>query len=201
MLNPIFSLLRAKRNSRISRVLKCMICFRIYGILAWLLWTGSAFPLFADEAPLPIQKADVLPLALNDHFKIEKFKVFNNAPPKPGASPQKTRELAIDFERASRQWGALDATDYDSRFGEYFTFFWKSKYPANLILRFEYRQANLKNYVQAREISYPNARGTHTSEFDILGNDYTRDGRVIAWRVVLIQNRAIVALLQSRVWR
>jgi hypothetical protein len=171
-------------------------------IIAALFATGGIYCWIAGaDEPLPMEKANVLPLVLSDAFKIQKFKIYNNAPPKPGATPPKTRELAIDFERKSSYWGAIDGTEYNNRTGEYFTFFWKSKYPANLTLRFEYRQANLKNYVQAREIYYPNAQGNHTSQFAILGNDYNRDGPVLSWRVVLIQNQAIVALQQSRVWR
>ena len=62
--------------------------------------------------------------------------------------------------------------DFSARTGQYFTFFWRAKRRANLTIRLEYRQANLKNYVQARELNYPNAKGSHTSEFAIVGNDY-----------------------------
>ncbi len=72
---------------------------------------------------------------------------------------------------------------------------------ANLTIRLEYRQANLKNYVQARELYYPNAKGSHTSEFAIVGNDYENDGPITSWRAILIENRKIVALLQSRTWQ
>jgi hypothetical protein len=68
-------------------------------------------------------------------------------------------------------------------------------------LRLEYRQTNLQNYVQAREIYYPNARGSHVSEFAIVGNDYQQDGPITSWRAVLIEDRRIVALLLSRTWR
>jgi len=68
-------------------------------------------------------------------------------------------------------------------------------------VRFEYRQSKLKNLVQAREIDYPAARGSHESEFDVIGNDFSEDGRVTSWRALMIENHVIVALLQSRAWR
>jgi len=153
------------------------------------------------ENPAPIEQVNVLPLAITDDFEFRKFEIFKNAPPVPGATPIPTRDLMIDFERRHRLWGGIDGADYAAKTGQYFTFFWRSKRPAYLTLRLEYRQANLKNYVQARELYYPNAKGSHTSEFAIVGNDYENDGPITSWRAILIENRKIVALLVSRTWR
>src|ERR1700758_2510281 len=153
------------------------------------------------EYPLPLESAEVFPLAINDDFEFRKFEIFKNALAVPGSTPIPTKDLMIDFERKHRLWGALDASDVSARTGQYFTFFWRAKRPANLTIRLEYRQANLKNYVQARELYYPNAQGSHRSEFAIVGNDYASDGPITSWRAILIENRKIVALLQSRTWR
>jgi hypothetical protein len=153
------------------------------------------------ENPLPLPQAKVLPLALSDDFEFRKFDIFRNAALRPGATPIPTRELAILFERKRRVWGAIDAIDNHQRTGQYFTFMWRAKRPADLTLRMEYRQSNLKNYVQARERYYPAAHGNYTSEFAIVGDDYSRDGPITSWRAVLIENGVIVALLQSRVWQ
>jgi hypothetical protein len=153
------------------------------------------------EDPLPIESANVLPLVISDDFEFRKFEIFRNAVVVPGSTPIPTKDLMIDFERRHRLWGALDGADISAKRGQYFTFFWRAKRNANLTIRLEYRQANLKNYVQAREINYPNAKGSHTSEFSILGDDYETDGPITSWRAVLIENREIVALLQSRTWQ
>jgi hypothetical protein len=151
--------------------------------------------------PLPIEKADVLPLAISDDFEFRKFQIFRNAVSIPGATPIPTKDLMVDFERKHRLWGAIDGEDYSAQTGQYFDFFWRAKRPANLTLRLEYRQANLKNYVQAREASYTNVKGNHESEFAIVGIDYETDGPITSWRAILIEDRRIVALLQSRTWR
>jgi hypothetical protein len=167
--------------------------------LLLLLVTGAL--VMRAENPAPIEQANVLPLAITDDFEFRKFEIFKNAPAIPGATPIPTRDLMIDFERRHRYWGAIEAADYAAKTGQYFTFFWRSKRPAYLTLRLEYRQANLKNYVQARELYYPNAKGRHTSEFAIVGNDYEIDGPITSWRAILIEDRKIVALLQSMTWR
>jgi hypothetical protein len=151
--------------------------------------------------PVPIESANVLPEAISDDFEFRKFEIFRNASIVPGATPIPTKDLMVDFERRHRLWGALLAADVIAKTGQYFTFFWRAKRPANLTIRLEYRQANLKNYVQARELYYANAKGSHRSEFAIVGIDYENDGPITSWRAILIENRKIVALLQSRTWQ
>ena len=67
-------------------------------------------------------------------------------------------------------------------------------------MRLEYRQENLGSFVQAREVSCKDAKGSMKSEFDIIGDDYIEDGRVTAWRALLIENGRIVGLTQSYLW-
>jgi hypothetical protein len=153
------------------------------------------------ENPLPVPEANVLPLALSDDFQFRKFDIFINAQLRPRSTPMTTRELMIYMERHRRTFGAIDNNEINAKTGEFFTFFWRAKRQADLTLRFEYRQSNLKNLVQAREIDYPAARGSHESEFDVIGNDFSEDGRVTSWRALIIENHVIVALLQSRAWR
>src|ERR1700758_4273077 len=134
------------------------------------------------EYPLPLESAEVFPLAINDDFEFRKFEIFRNALAIPGSTPIPTKDLMVDFERKHRLWGALDAADVSSKTGQYFTFCWRAKRAADITLRLEYRQANLKNYVQGREINYANAKGSHTSEFAIVGTDYENDGPITSWR-------------------
>jgi hypothetical protein len=129
---------------------------------------------------------------------------------KPGAlsggsttSSQKTatlQDVPITFERQYRLFGAVTAVDTRQRFGDYLDFFWRAKRPADLTVRLEYRQEKLHEHVQAQEISYRNVRGTHKTEFKVIGDDYLDDGRVIAWRCLLIENGRIVAENRSYMW-
>jgi hypothetical protein len=119
------------------------------------------------------------------------------------APSQKTvtlQDAPITFERRYRLFGAVTLLDARQRFGDYFDFFWRAKRPADLIVRLEYRQEKLHEHVQAQEISYRNVRGTHKTEFKVIGDDYLDDGRVIAWRCLLIENGRIVAENRSYMW-
>jgi hypothetical protein len=72
--------------------------------------------------------------------------------------------------------------------------------PADVTVRFEYRQENLGSHVQAQEIHYPAAQGTTLSKFTVIGDPYKEDGKVTAWRALLIVNGKVAGLHQSFLW-
>ena len=79
-------------------------------------------------------------------------------------------------------------------------FFWRSSRKADLTVRFEYRQQNLGAFVQAKEYVVKDAKGSYSSEFDVIGDQYNEDGKVCGWRVLLIENGKVVGLNQSFLW-
>jgi hypothetical protein len=154
---------------------------------------------FAKEPkvlPTQLDKANVLPLALNDAFEFRKTKIFLNEPElfKP------TTEDMISFERQRINFGAVTALDRQQRYGQYYTFFWRTQRKADLTIRFEYRQQKLGAYVQAKELFYPAVKGSVQSQFNVIGDDYAEEGKVVAWRAVLIEGGKIVGLTQSFLW-
>jgi hypothetical protein len=170
--------------------------------------------------PRIIEKVTPLPVALSNDFEFRKTKLFFMSEKAPKASErarqssstlggksnapsQKTATLQdapITFERQYRLFGAVTGVDQRQRFGNYFDFFWRAKRPSDVTVRLEYRQEKLHEHVQAQEISYRNVRGTHRTEFKVIGDDYFDDGRVIAWRCLLIENGRIVAENRSFMW-
>ena len=138
----------------------------------------------------------MLPLALDDHFQVRKTELFLNDP----KDFKITQDPMITFERERMNFGALSAVDRAARYGNYFKFFWRADRKSDITVRLEYRQEHLGSYVQAQEISYTNVRGTTKTEFKVVGDDYTQDGRVVAWRALLIENGKIVGLTQSYLW-
>jgi hypothetical protein len=176
----------------------------------------------AREEPRIMEKVTRLPVALSNDFEFRKTKLFFLSEKAPKASErarqttsstslsgksnspsQKTATLQdapITFERQYRLFGAVTAVDQRQRFGNYFDFFWRARRPSDVTVRLEYRQEKLHEHVQAQEISYRNVRGTHKTEFKVVGDDYLDDGRVIAWRCLLIENGRIVAENRSFLW-
>jgi hypothetical protein len=192
---------------------------KVGAILAGLIlfWSVS---IRAAEEPKVLAKVKPLPVALDRDFEFRKTKLYflNDKPltqkgPRtsssksgklgsttPSSKSATIQDASITFERQYRLFGAVTGLDQHQRFGDYFDFFWRAKRAADLTVRLEYRQEKLHSFVQAQEISYPNARGNHKTEFKVVGDDYFDDGRVIAWRCLLIENGRIVAENRSYMW-
>jgi hypothetical protein len=185
------------------------------GLLAALFLLGASLACAADEAR-QLTKVEPLPKALSDNFQFRKTKLFSlgvqAAPHVAETAPGKKKgtgsrsttvvaEASLNFEQHYRLFGAVTQLDQHQRFGNYFDFFWAAKRDADVTVRLEYRQEKLRSFVQAREIRYPGGRGHHKTEFAIVGDDYFDDGRVIAWRCLLITKGHIVAENRSYLWR
>jgi hypothetical protein len=168
-----------------------------------------------QPAPKILPKVNPLPTALNADFQFRKTKLFELTVAElkvkksfsqavardPNRNPAGGIAVApLSFERTYRMYGAITNADRNQRYGNYFDFFWRVKRPAHVTIRLEYRQEKLRSFVQAREISYDYVKGTQKTEFAVIGDDYLNDGRVIAWRCLLIENGRIVAENRSFLW-
>jgi hypothetical protein len=177
------------------------------------------------EQPRLLDRVVPLPTALSDDFQFRKMKLYlltETAPGQektsdtdsvhnatkggklsntaPSSKSTTVQDASIRFERQYRLFGAVTKLDQRERIGNYFDFFWKARRAGDLTVRLEYRQEKLHAHVQAQEISYSNARGSHKTEFKVVGDDYFDDGRVTAWRCLLIENGRIVAETHSYMW-
>jgi hypothetical protein len=177
------------------------------------------------EQPRLLERVVPLPLALNDDFQFRKTKLYlltETAPGQekdtgdqtvqsatkggklsstaPSSKSTTVQDASIRFERQYRLFGAVTRLDQRERIGNYFDFFWKARRSADLTVRLEYRQEKLHAHIQAQEISYSKARGSYKTEFKVVGDDYFDDGRVAAWRCLLIENGRIVAETHSYMW-
>ena len=172
--------------------------------------------------PQVLTKVTPVPVALDPDFQFRKTKLYflgeraqkgkskgtkaasanqGGSAPAKSKSSSAVQDASINFERQYRLFGAVTKLDQRERFGDYLDFFWRTKRAADVTVRLEYQQEKLHAHVQAQEISYRNARGTLQSEFKVIGDDYADNGRIIAWRCVLIVDGRIVAEDRSFLWR
>ena len=197
---------------------------RLLMALLVLIPVASGFGRSADQ-PRLLDRVVPLPTALSDDFQFRKTKLYlltENAPGQekssgtdgvqgktkggklsstaPSSKSTTVQDASIRFERQYRLFGAVTKLDQRERIGNYFDFLWRARRAADLTVRLEYRQEKLHAHVQAQEISYSNVRGSHKTEFKVVGDDYFDDGRVTAWRCLLIENGTIVAETHSYMW-
>jgi hypothetical protein len=172
----------------------------IRSILALASLALAAVPLsHAAEPARRLDKAKAYPLALDDSVQFRKTKTFLYDPREPRLNPPSSSEM-INMERLRITYGAVTQLDRRERYGHYYDFFWRTKRPLDVTVRFEYRQQNLGSFVQAKEIDYKGVKGDVKTSFQVLGDDYEEEGKITAWRAVVIENGKIVALNQSFLW-
>jgi hypothetical protein len=166
---------------------------------AALLAVASLSACTAPPEPLhqiPIAHASVVPLALSDEFEISKVNKFLNDP----RFQKPTDNAMLIFERQRMNYGAITGVDYIERRGYYFNVWWSAKRQADITVRLEYRQENLGSHVQAKEVRFPAAKGSIQTKFTVIGDEYKENGKVTAWRLLLIENGHAVGLYQSFLW-
>ncbi len=117
----------------------------------------------------------------------------------PGSS-----DRAIVFERRHRLHGAVTSDDIKARSGNYYTVFWsladtKTKEPVTL--RFRYRQAvtGPKIHVIDQRIDHP--KSSNIAEFQVIGEAYEKQGKVLAWQLELRRGNEVLATRQSYLWK
>ena len=148
---------------------------------------------------LAISKANVLPLALSDDFEFRKVSLFFHDPRDSNAQ-KSTQNTMIQFERQRLGFGAVNGYDRAERYGHYFYTWWRAKREADITVRLEYRQENLGSHVMAKETHYPAAKGAIETKFTVIGDEYSEEGKVAAWRLLLIEKGRVVGLWQSFLW-
>lgn len=151
-----------------------------------------------EPAPTRLSGPPALPLVIDGDYQIRKILVslFD-----PETTDIPTRNEVILFERSRRIFGAVDSWEISKRFGNNFSIHWRVRKPSPLTVRLEYRQAGLADFVQAQEFHYPEVRGSGTTRFGVVGDEFLENGRVTAWRVLLIVDGRIVGFSQSAMWR
>ena len=175
---------------------------RVLGLTFLILVSCFATAEAKEPPSILLTKSPVLPLAIDSAFQFRKTKLFFLETEAQQGVLRPAQEPSLAFERRRLLYGAITGSDIRNRYGNYFTFFWRSTRRANLTLRLEYRQRKLGAYIQAREVEYPDAKGSFTTHFQVTGDDYSEQGAVVQWRAVLIEDhRIIVALTQSYLWR
>ena len=183
--------------------LRCLV-LALLAVGATITLAGCAA---SGEPPIHLlTRADALPLGIDPAIQIRKVKsYFLESPLLTGdRAVVGNEEQSIAYERSYLIYGAVTGSDIRSRYGNYYVFSWRNTHlePRNLTVRLEYRQQKTGGFIQAREVDYPAAQGSYVTRFAVNGDDYLQEGRVSAWRILLIENhQTIVAFRQSSLWR
>ncbi len=98
--------------------------------------------------------------------------------------------------------GAVSWSERLDRLGQYFTVLWSDAEGAGqpVVVVFEYQQASTGAAVRRKTLEFAPDAVSGKAEFDVIGEDFRKNGRVLTWRVSLLRGDDEVASRQSYLW-
>jgi hypothetical protein len=101
-----------------------------------------------------------------------------------------------------RMYGAVSNSERRDRLGQYYTVEWRDESlvgkPVELV--FDYQQAVTGSRVKRETRGFDAQATSGRAEFKFIGEEFRRDGRVLAWRVALMRGGRELAAKQSYLW-
>ena len=118
----------------------------------------------------------------------------------PFFTPQTTNPTIL-FERQHFIYGAVTKKDIVDRFGHYYAFFWKTTDRTGPVtIKFEYLQAKSGLSKRVQEQVVEDIHRSNVSKFQVVGQEYQKGGRVIAWRISILRGKEELVSQQSALW-
>lgn len=111
-------------------------------------------------------------------------------------------DLMVRGEIRRRLHGAITPSEQRDRLGQYFTVIWQDATPggpAEVI--FEYQQAATGSLVKKTYQRFAAGTTSGKAEFQVTGEDFRKNGRVLAWRISLRRDQRELAARQSYLWQ
>lgn len=128
---------------------------------------------------------------------IRKVQIFHLKSMRPTAS----KDYLISSETKKRMWGAITNQERMDRMGNYYTVHWNTGDTSSpVVVKMDYRQANTGSKVFTQEKSYPNPGRSNKTDFTVTGQAYHTQGRVVSWRVQVIQGGQVIGEETSFLW-
>lgn len=105
----------------------------------------------------------------------------------------------VQNEKLRRLHGAVSVEERKQRLGQYYTVLWNdSATKVGREIRFQYQQGGSKVKTIRRSLDPFSSSGKE--EFSIIGDNYFKNGRVLAWKIDLTADGETIASKQSYLW-
>lgn len=111
-----------------------------------------------------------------------------------------TPDPMLRFERSHHLHGAITREEKKQREGHYYVFWWTDEAHTPATVRLETRHANTGSQVKVQEIQIDDVRRKNKTRFQVTGDEFFTDGKVISWRVSIIRDGQALASDQSYLW-
>lgn len=112
-------------------------------------------------------------------------------------------EPMVRMEKARRLLGAVSMEERRNRLGQYYTLLWNDTAgvgKGEVEIRFQYQQGSTASQLKQVIRKFPAFDSAGKTEFSIIGDDYFKGGKVLAWKATLRRGEQIIATQQSYLW-
>jgi hypothetical protein len=108
------------------------------------------------------------------------------------------------MEKQRHLYGALSMAERRERLGQYYSIHWNDadgvgKGPVKLVFR--YQQGATASQVNEKVHYEPASAANGRVEFSVIGEDYFKNGKVLAWQASLERGGKVVGTRQSYLWQ
>jgi len=110
----------------------------------------------------------------------------------------------IRGEKQRRLYGAVSMAERRARLGAYYTILWNApvdKSGGEVEVLFEYQQGATASLVKRLVKRFPARETSGSVEFAVIGKEYLKDGRVLAWKATLNRGGRVLATRKSHLWQ
>lgn len=118
--------------------------------------------------------------------------------------PATADEPMVRMEKTRHLLGAVSMEERRNRLGQYYTLIWNDPNGAGngeVELTFEYQQGATASLVKRMVRKFPASETQGTVEFAVIGDDYFKGGKVLAWKASLRRGGQVLGTQQSYLWR
>lgn len=118
--------------------------------------------------------------------------------------PFGTEEPMTRMEKERRLHGAVTMAERRNRLGQYYDVFWRDpagSNPSPVEVVFEYQQGASASLIKRMSRIFPASGSSGTAEFAVIGDDYFKGGKVLAWKTTFLRGNRIVATRRSYLWQ
>lgn len=113
-------------------------------------------------------------------------------------------EPMVRMEKERHLHGAVSMEQRKQRLGQYYTLLWSD--PAGVgqgkvETVFLYQQGATGSLVKRKVTSFPASASQGVAEFTVIGDDYLKGGRVLAWKATVSRGGREIASQRSYMWQ
>lgn len=113
-------------------------------------------------------------------------------------------EPMVRMEKERRLRGAISMDERRQRLGQYYSILWSDRQGAGkgqVEVVLEYRQGASASRIKRMTKTFPAFEGEGIAHFAVAGDDYLKNGRVLAWQATLTRGGREIASRRSYLWK